>query len=172
MALRNFLASGWDGTTYSETRAAGPLPFRCFMTLFKNLLPWTQQLTFPLKFWSPNNSAASGNYSEGDIGTSFYTNGTIYILGKEDEDSDEYDRHIIIHEWGHYFEDKLSRADSIGGPHGLSDRLDFRVAFGEGWGNAISAIITDDVFYRDSSGSQQSFGWSINNNNNATNAGQ
>ena len=65
---------------------------------------------------------------------------------ERNEDSDEYDRHIIIHEWGHYFEDKLSRADSIGGPHGLSDRLDFRVAFGEGWGNAISAIITDDVF--------------------------
>ena len=173
---RNFhLASGWDGTTYSETRAAGPFAIldAVYDTVQKFAAVDTSVNFPPLEIrWSPNNSVASGNYSEGDIGTSFYTSGTIYILGKEDEDSDEYDRHIIIHEWGHYFEDKLSRADSIGGPHGLSDRLDFRVAFGEGWGNAISAIITDDVFYRDSSGSQQSFGWSINiNNNNATNAG-
>ena len=173
---RNFhLASGWDGTTYSETRAAGPFAIldAIYDTVQKFAAVDTSVNFPPLEIrWSPNNSVASGNYSEGDIGTSFYTSGTIYILGKEDEDSDEYDRHIIIHEWGHYFEDKLSRADSIGGPHGLSDRLDFRVAFGEGWGNAISAIITDDVFYRDSSGSQQSFGWSINiNNNNATNAG-
>ncbi len=173
---RNFhLASGWDGTAYSETRAAGPFAIldAIYDTVQKFAAVDTSVNFPPLEIrWSPNNSVASGNYSEGDIGTSFYTSGTIYILGKEDEDSDEYDRHIIIHEWGHYFEDKLSRADSIGGPHGLADRLDFRVAFGEGWGNAISAIITDDVFYRDSSGSQQSFGWSMNiNNNNATNAG-
>lgn len=169
------LASGWDGTAYSETRAAGPFAIldAIYDTVQKFAAVDTSVDFPPLEIrWSPNNSVASGNEEDGDIGTSFYSEGTIYILGKEDEDSDEYDRHIIIHEWGHYFEDKLSRADSIGGPHGLADRLDFRVAFGEGWGNAISAIITDDVFYRDSSGSQQSFGWSMNiNNNNATNTG-
>ena len=173
---RNFhLASGWDGTAYSETRAAGP--FAILDAIYDTVQKFAAvdtSINFPLLEirWSPNNSTASGKLEEGDIETSFYSNGEIYILGKENEDSDEYDRHIIIHEWGHYFEDKLSRADSIGGPHGLSDRLDFRVAFGEGWGNAISAIITDDVFYRDSFESQQSQGWSINiNSNNATNAG-
>lgn len=173
---RNFhLASGWDGTNYAQTRAAGP--FAILDAIYETVQKFAEvnpSINFPpLEIrWSPNNSVASGNYEEGDIGTSFYSQGTIYILGKEDEDSDEYDRHIIIHEWGHYFEDKLSRADSIGGPHGLADRLDFRVAFGEGWGNAISAMITDDTFYRDSSGAQQSIGWSIDiNNNNATNAG-
>ena len=169
------LASGWDGTSYGLTRSAGP--FAILDAIYDTMQKFAvvdSSINFPSLeiHWSPNNSVASGNYEDGDIGTSFYSNGKIYILGKEDEDSDEYDRHIVIHEWGHYFEDKLSRADSIGGPHGLSDRLDFRVAFGEGWGNALSGIITDDVFYRDSYGQQQANGWYLDvNNNNAVNAG-
>ena len=109
---RNFhLASGWDGTAYSETRAAGP--FAILDAIYDTVQKFAAvdtSINFPsLEIrWSPNNSVASGNYNEGDIGTSFYTNGTIYILGKENEDSDEYDRHIIIHEWGHYFEDTIS----------------------------------------------------------------
>jgi hypothetical protein len=31
--------------------------------------------------------------------------------------TDEYDDHVIIHEWGYCFEDKFSRSDSIGGNH-------------------------------------------------------
>lgn len=173
---RNFhLASGWDGASYGQTRSAAP--FAILDAIYETIQKFTAvdpTINFPsLEIrWSPNNSVASGNQEDGDIGTSFYSEGTIYILGKEDEDSDEYDRHIIIHEWGHYFEDKLSRADSIGGSHSLEDRLDFRVAFGEGWGNALSAMITDDIYYRDSFGSGQANGWYLDvNNNNTFNAG-
>ena len=28
-------------------------------------------------------------------------------------DADEFDDHIIVHEWGHYFEDNFSRSDSV-----------------------------------------------------------
>jgi len=42
------------------------------------------------------------------------------------------------------------------------DRLDARVAFSEGWSNAISAAILDDAQYRDSSGASQEFGFSFN----------
>jgi len=82
------------------------------------------------------------------------SNGTpvIRILGDENNDTDEYDAHVVVHEFGHYFENSLSRADSIGGPHTQSDRLDARIAFGEGWGNALSGMILDDPVYRDSSG--------------------
>ena len=64
----------------------------------------------------------------------------IYILGdfRGSGDTDEFDQHVIAHEFGHYFEDRFSRSDSIGGDHGGGDRLDLRVAFGEGWGNAFS----------------------------------
>jgi hypothetical protein len=66
---------------------------------------------------------------------------------------------VIVHEWGHYFEHAFSRADGIGGPHTRGDQLDFRVAFGEGWGNALSAMVTGQSVYRDVSGPKQSNGF-------------
>ena len=55
----------------------------------------------------------------------------ICLVGAADQDTDEYDRHVIAHESGHYLEYYFSRSDSIGGPHALPDQLDLRVAFGE-----------------------------------------
>ena len=69
---------------------------------------------------------------------------------------------MIVHEAAHYFEDKLSRSDSVGGSHGPGDYLDMTVAFGEGFGNAWSAIISDNPSYRDSSGDGQGDGFEIN----------
>ena len=112
--------------------------------------------------WSPNNNPSNGYWENGDIGTTFYdVSGKIYILGSEYLDTDEYDRHVIIHEWGHYFEDKLSRSDSIGGSHDQNELLDMRVAFSEAWGNTISAIVTDDSVYRDSNAFWPYYGWSV-----------
>jgi hypothetical protein len=77
----------------------------------------------------------------------------IYILGAFDSglaDTDEFDQHVIAHEFGHYFEDRFSRSDSIGGEHNAGDLLDLRVAFGEGWGNAFGAMALNDPVYRDS----------------------
>lgn len=106
--------------------------------------------------WSVNNAPASGSLADGQIDTSHYNSGNLYILGKENQDTDEFDWHIMVHEWGHYYEDKLSRSDSIGGSHGLGDELDARVSLGEGWGNALSAIILyPDSMYRDTKGPNQ-----------------
>ena len=110
----------------------------------------------------------SGSVSQGQIGTSYYSEGELYILGHENNDTDEYDGHIVIHEWAHYFEDKLSRSDSIGGSHSGGQRLDMRVAFGEGFGNAFSGIVTDDPFYRDTSGFRQSSGFNFSVDSNFT----
>jgi len=98
------------------------------------------------------------NWSVNNIETGTYYDGTdnIFISGDQRGDSDEYDKHIIIHEWGHFFENKLSRADNIGGQHGSNEYLDIRVAFGEGFGNAFSAIVTDDPIYYDTMGNS---GW-------------
>lgn len=168
-------ASGWDGTAYSGTRAAGPFavldPIYETVTDFLAAAPGTNFPDLDIG-WSPQNRSVSGNRDNGDIGTSSYVgngqSGMVFILGDDNADTDEYDRHVITHEWGHYFEDRVSRSDSIGGPHSLGDRLDARVAMGEGWGNALSAIILDDTVYRDSSGQQQSRGFSfdVENNNN------
>lgn len=121
--------------------------------------------------WSPKNNSSSGSWENGDIGTTFYdVGGKIYILGSEFLDTDEYDRHVIIHEWGHYFEDKLSRSDSIGGSHNQDELLDMRVAFSEAWGNTISAIVTNDSLYRDSNAFWPYFGWSMDLESYSSNA--
>lgn len=65
-------------------------------------------------------------------------------------DTDEFDQHVIAHEFAHYIEFNFSRADSIGGPHGRGDKLDPRVAFGEGFGYAFAAIVLNDPVARDS----------------------
>ena len=66
----------------------------------------------------------------------------------------------IVHEWMHYFEDTLSRSDSISGPHNKGDVLDTRIAFCEGLANAVSAIIGNN-YYVDTMGNNQNNGFSI-----------
>jgi len=101
------------------------------------------------------------NWSVDNINTGTYYDGedNIVLQGDQKGDSDEYDGHIVIHEWGHFFENKFSRADNIGGSHGSNEHLDIRVAFGEGFGNALSAIVTDDPIYFDTFGNN---GWNMN----------
>jgi hypothetical protein len=123
------------------------------------------QETFPALQvnWSINNVSSNNyNYPSGQIGTSHYTNSNLYILGDANSDTDEYDNHIIAHEWGHYYEDKFSRSDSIGGSHADTESLDIRVAFGEGWGNAFSAMALDDPIYFDTLDASQSNGFEFN----------
>jgi len=159
-------ASGWGGSAYTGTRAAAP--FAILNPIYDGLQKFAavdSDVVFPpAEFgWSVRNRAANGNVAQGEIQTSSYVgNGRINILGDANNDTDEYDDHVIVHEWGHYFEDQLSRSDSIGGTHTGSDRLDPRVALGEGFGNAISGMVTDDPFYRDSNGQGQASGFAIN----------
>ncbi len=146
-------ASGWTGSSYGAARTSAP--FAIMDTIYQ-----AQQLirsadagvNFPLLVveWSPGNSAAT-------IGTSHFspTTGRLTILGKEDEDTDEFDTHVIAHEWGHFIEHFFSRSDSLGGPHGYGDILDETVAFSEGWGNAFSGMVNRDPLYIDTSGVQQ-----------------
>ncbi|MBI2380576.1 MAG: hypothetical protein HYV16_07465 [Gammaproteobacteria bacterium] len=172
-SVRNLnAASGWGGTSYTGTRAAAPFAILddAYQAYTKVLSADGNAQFAPLKLnWSINNRDEDGDKSLGQIGTSHYQAGEIFILGKEDVDTDEYDDHVVIHEWGHYFEDHFSRSDSIGGEHGGGDRLDMRVAFGEGWGNAWSGMATDDPVYHDSLGNQQAGAnsFSINVDNNA-----
>jgi len=187
-STRNLRAlTGWNGTTYVDAdRAAAAFAILDTVYQAKQLvLSAAPATTFaPLDlFWSPNNRTLANPFCPdiGNIGTSFYTPsgstdectgpgpnalpGGIYILGAYANgagDTDEFDQHVIAHEFGHYFEDRFSRSDSVGGPHGAGDRLDPRVAFGEGWGNAYSAMTLNDPNYRDSQqGVTSDFGFSL-----------
>ena len=154
-------ASGWSGTSYTGSRIAAPFAILDdvydAITLIRRSAPTTNFPALDL-YWSPNNVPAGNNTAIGQIGTSYYDGIGIYLLGSADSDTDEYDRHVILHEFGHYMEDKFSRSDSLGGEHLADDRLDMRVAFGEGFGTAFSAMASGDPDYRDAVGPGQSLG--------------
>jgi hypothetical protein len=176
-STRNVRApSGWGSTSYTGARVAAP--FAILDTIYSAkqvILSAAASTAFPALslYWSTQNRPVDNLCTtDGNIGTTFYTQEVtalnsgnctpptvlgagIYILGdyaNGNGDTDEFDQHVIAHEFGHYIEDKFSRSDSIGGSHSGSDRLDLRVAFGEGWGNAYSGMALNDPVYRDSFG--------------------
>jgi len=111
----------------------------------------------PLKiFWSTRNRKGDGaiNIAQGLIGTTYFnvSNNTAYVVGDRNEDSDEFDDAVIIHEYAHLLAVKFSRDDSPGGRHSLGDMLDPRVAWSEGWANFFASVVRNDPIWRDSSG--------------------
>ncbi len=171
---RNLLATtGWGGTRYTGPRAAAP--FAVLDSIYNAMLlvlSADPNASFdPLDaFWSINNSTAAGssadsnvNIANGELGTSYYRGDidSLFLLGKANDDTEEFDAHVIVHEWGHYFEDVFSRSDSIGGAHGFGDKLDMRVAFGEGWATALSGMALNSSSYCDTQGQSQANGFRI-----------
>ncbi len=154
---RNLTArTGWDGSSYSSVRSAAP--FAVLDTIYAAMqlvLSVEPTASFaPLDaFWSVNNTSAGPDIDidSGEITTSFYSRDldSLFLLGDATVDTEEFDDHVIAHEWGHYFEDNFSRSDSVGGQHSIGDRLDSRLAFGEGWASALAGIILDDPVYCD-----------------------
>lgn len=180
-------ASGWNGSSFVDAQRASA-PFSILDTVYraKELLVGALPQALPALdlYWSPSNRPTAGNFctNTGDIGTTFYIGpgGTgdcgsqaavvpsgIYVLGDSGGDSDEFDAHVIAHEFGHYVEDSVvARSDSMGGDHGLDDLLDLRLAFSEGWGDGFSAMVQADPLYRDSfSGIAADFSFNMESDN-------
>jgi hypothetical protein len=159
--------SGWTGSGYGAQRAAAP--FAILDTIYGAvvyIVAADPTIVFPPLnlHWSRNNitsTDANGdrNPVTGEIETSFYAAGGtlsgIYLLGEENQDSDEYDGHVILHEFGHYLDHRFGRSDNLGGGHRRGDRLDPRVAFSEGWPTAFAGLVLADPLYADAGGMQQ-----------------
>jgi hypothetical protein len=166
-----YLPAGSNGL---ENGVSSSAPFAILDAVYdaiQTVVAVDPNITFPpLELhWSSDNNTNQGCWTDGDIVTSFYLKliddntsnclsylnvgpykDKIYILGRID--TDEFDRHVIIHEWGHYFEQNFSRSDSSGGAHSPYEKLDLNLAFSEGWSNALAAIVTQDTIYKDSIG--------------------
>ncbi|MFO0556936.1 MAG: hypothetical protein U0269_02845 [Polyangiales bacterium] len=82
-------------------------------------------------------------------GTSYFVPGRnyIYLLGGP-MDIDEYDRPVILHEFGHFVEANYSRTSSPGGSHDGSP-TDPRLAWGEGWGTWFGCAANNSSDYID-----------------------
>ncbi|HWJ06566.1 MAG TPA: hypothetical protein VNS57_12380 [Steroidobacteraceae bacterium] len=175
---RNLLATtGWadfGGTNYVGPRAAAP--FAILDTLYAAVQfvltngNASQNLPVLDVFWSPanNNAAVTFNPTVGNIQSTAFRTGDldypdgIYVLGQEGNDTDEFDQHVIAHEFQHFLEVAISRAESPGGPHSLGDRSDLRLAFSEGFANAFSAMVLNDPIYKDSLGTSQGSRFNFN----------
>lgn len=155
---RNLLAdSGWPGfggTAYSGPRAAAP--FAIADTIYSAVrfvranvatLPNLPSLDV---FWS----------TEGN--STHYDSEGIHLFGLDGTDTDEFDQHVVAHEFQHFLEDATSRSDSPGGDHSRGERLDLRLAFSEGFANSFSAMVLADPVYKDSQGAAQSFRFDFN----------
>jgi hypothetical protein len=164
-------SSGWGGTSYTSVRAGGlAAVLDTIYSGMKVVVAAQPTIAFPplVVFWSSLNGPVRGNIALGEIGTSYFTTSTtgarsIYLLGKENVDTDEYDSSVVAHEYGHYLQSAFSTNHSLGGAHSFRDKLDMTVAFSEGWGNAWSGIARNDPVYTDSFGLSQAsgFGFSL-----------
>jgi hypothetical protein len=157
-------ASGWTGAAYTTTRSAAPFAILDVaydaVALVLTAAPAT---AFPaLRFqWSTANVPTDGT-GPGEIGSSKFQPGVgILLLGAADQDTDEYDRHVIAHEFGHYLEHRFSRLAGLGGPHALTDQLDMRLAFSEAWASAFAAMATGDSVYVDTHNANQARAFSF-----------
>jgi hypothetical protein len=147
--------------TATGARASGP--FAVLDTMYTAMQPILSAAP------STNFPTLVVDWGAQDDGT-FFTTETlqhIALLSDLASDTDEFDQHVVAHEFGHYIEHNFSRADNIGGSHGIGDKLDIRVAFGEGFGYAFAAIVLNDPDARDSftdNGTLVSGGFNIEDN--------
>lgn len=159
--------TGWSTASNSYTGDRQAAPFAILdavmdaMTMITAVDP---TVTFPPLdvYWSVNNTLTSPtDIDAGELSSTFYTNSGLYMLGDANTDTEEFDDHVSIHEWGHYFEDNFSRSDSIGGSHFIGAPLDPRVAFGEGFASALAAIALENPLYCDTSAPLLSQGFDV-----------
>lgn len=165
-------SSGFGGDTYKTVRSSAP--FAILNALYDGFELVAEQYNGPFPeltvAWSTNNIAITSNdpnaIKAGFIGSSFYINqdsaAKIFLLGHVDNDADDYDRSVILHEFGHFIMDNLSRSDSVGGSYSPGAKLDMRVSFNEAMSNVFAAMIDQQPNYRDVFGAQQALVQSFN----------
>ncbi len=106
-------------------------------------------------FWNENNVATDGVWWNGEISSSSFAghgfNG-IFVRSDDEVNIDEYDRTIIGHELGHFVLVNLSRDESVGGSHSMTQAMDMRQSFSEGFASYFSWLLTGSEFLIDSDG--------------------
>ena len=154
---RDLIATtGWNGASYTGPRAAAPFAILDAIYAAMELIVTVDPVAKiePLDaFWSVNNKKVPDNpdFDTGELTSAFYRSdlAALFLFGDEGTETDEFDDHLVLHEWTHHFDDTNSRSDSIGGSHFLGESLDLRLAFGEGFAHALAAIVLDEPQYCD-----------------------
>jgi hypothetical protein len=77
---------------------------------------------------------------------------TISVLSTA-ADADEWDDLVLLHQYGHFFQDVLSRADSPGGAHSVLGQVDPRLAWAEGSASFFGNTAKGSSLFLDSNAS-------------------
>ena len=159
-STRNLHApSGWvpsgSAGRYAESRVAAPFAILSFtwdaVQKFVAVDPDVNVPALEYRWSIRNRSATARDLADGAIRSSFYqggpkvngaapANSVIYLLGRENENTEEYDQTVVMHEFAHHVAWAMSREDSTGGRHNRNALLDMRVAFSEGFKRAFVKV--------------------------------
>ena len=98
------------------------------------------------RFWNDSGGAPGSptfdQWAEVHWEYGYDQDGSMYIGWNMEEisianapDPDEYDDHVIQHEWNHFVEEHHYCIDTWGGSHSMTERLDPELAYSEGYGD-------------------------------------
>lgn len=73
---------------------------------------------------------------------------TIMLLGGSN-DPDEFDDPVILHEYGHFMEDKEAHSNNPGGSHSWTQAVSRTLAWSEGWATFFSSATRNSPYYFD-----------------------
>ena len=144
-------ASGWTGDGYGEARTAAPF---AILDVIFDAMQYVRSSVGSVEFRPLH--VFWGNENVGASHASCQDKSIIYLSGAENENTDEYDRSVIAHEWSHYVQASFSRNDSLGGRHDpVYDHLEMATAFSEGFASGLGAAVSNDPTYTTTFGPQQ-----------------
>lgn len=99
-------------------------------------------------YWKRGFNPASYFYGSSADGASFYipSENKMFILGGMNgnistADTDHFDNSVVIHEYGHFLENRYSNAKSRGGSHNGNGIIDARLAWSEGFANYFQSEV-------------------------------
>jgi hypothetical protein len=155
--LDMLLQTGYDAQGNQTASVRGSSPFAALDGLLTGYLFWVSTGVDPTPLpkcianWSELNRPGSGEVSSGAIDTSHFRSdpNQLYILGDRNTDTDEYDWHVMIHEFGHWIQFNRFRSNGGGGGHGAGQIKEPLLTFAEGFGNATGGLALNDAIYRD-----------------------
>lgn len=152
------LESGWDGIDKVFVQAQSQAqPFAILDSIYTGaafLMAGEVEFNDSLEPLTVNWTQTPGHVEHINMGGAFYGghDNRIYIGGEilsdelgPDAKPGAWDQHIIIHEFGHFYERKVvGRSDSRGGSHAFWNLATLPVAFSEGLANALAYAALDD----------------------------
>jgi hypothetical protein len=146
-------ASGWGGSSYTSRRASAPFAILDALYTASRVFLAQRPVNFtPVSVsWSPSGATTAAHYDRIER--------RIELAGLANQNTDEFDAQLIVHEWGHHFIHTLSRSDddsSVGvGGHGFNVIQDPRVSWNEGWATAVNTLVFPGSDYLDTYGPGQ-----------------